>query len=292
MTRRILPLIMVLSFVLLSFSGCGCRHEWKEATCATPKTCILCGATEGTTLAHTWKAATCTAPKTCTVCGATEGESLPHSWKAATCTTPKTCSVCGTTEGEALGHTPGTWAAKDASALGGKEILTCVVCGETLETRNAARAEKKEVTVLTPTGLVMNAEEFAQHLLPYLPEDCYITDIESDGFKIRGSADVDVYYDDEMHNYKDNIGFSADSPSDIIALLPYLIPAVDPAVKGSKLDSAVKDAEDNLDYHIDAMVPLSTGVGYTHYTEPIHLTSMTIPGSYWFYFFTLQQALS
>ena len=53
---------------------------------------------------HTLADATCTAPKTCTVCGATEGEALGHSFADATCTAPKTCA-CGATEGEALGHT-------------------------------------------------------------------------------------------------------------------------------------------------------------------------------------------
>ena len=55
-------------------------------------------------LGHSWVAATCTAPKTCSVCGATEGSALGHSWIAATCTAPKKCSVCGATEGSALGH--------------------------------------------------------------------------------------------------------------------------------------------------------------------------------------------
>ena len=53
---------------------------------------------------HNWADATCTAPKTCTVCGATDGEALGHSFAPATCTAPKTCA-CGATEGEALGHT-------------------------------------------------------------------------------------------------------------------------------------------------------------------------------------------
>lgn len=53
---------------------------------------------------HSWTPATCTAPKTCSVCGATEGVALGHNWSAATCTTPKTCSVCGQTEGSANGH--------------------------------------------------------------------------------------------------------------------------------------------------------------------------------------------
>ena len=38
---------------------------------------------------HQWKDATCTAPKTCTVCGETEGEALGHSYENNVCT------VCG-----------------------------------------------------------------------------------------------------------------------------------------------------------------------------------------------------
>ena len=53
---------------------------------------------------HNWKAATCTDPKTCTICGATEGTALGHNWNAATCTDPKTCARCGTTEGTTIPH--------------------------------------------------------------------------------------------------------------------------------------------------------------------------------------------
>lgn len=69
---------------------------------------------------HTWSNATCTTPKTCAVCGATEGYAIGHSWINATCTTPKTCSVCGATEGSALGHSRGS---------NGK----CTRCGEKVE---------------------------------------------------------------------------------------------------------------------------------------------------------------
>lgn len=52
---------------------------------------------------HTWKAATCEKPKTCSVCGKTDGSSLHHDWKGATCTTPGKCSKCGA-EGYTKSH--------------------------------------------------------------------------------------------------------------------------------------------------------------------------------------------
>ncbi len=77
-------------------------HDWKAATCTEPKTCTVCGATEGSAKGHSWKAATCTEPKTCTVCGAKEGSALGHDWAPATYTSPETCKRCGTTRGTAL----------------------------------------------------------------------------------------------------------------------------------------------------------------------------------------------
>ena len=86
----------------------ACTHNWVEATCTEPKTCSVCGETEGDALGHTWNDATCTVSKTCSVCGETEGNALGHTWNDATCTTPQTCSICGVIEGEALGHAGGT----------------------------------------------------------------------------------------------------------------------------------------------------------------------------------------
>ncbi|MBQ9145461.1 MAG: hypothetical protein IJX70_03240, partial [Clostridia bacterium] len=99
------------------------EHTWNDATCTAPKTCSVCGATDGEELGHTWVDADCDTPKTCSVCGETEGEALGHAWVDADCDTPKTCSVCGETEGEALGH---DW--NDATCTAPK---TCSVCGET-----------------------------------------------------------------------------------------------------------------------------------------------------------------
>ncbi len=116
--------MLVVGFLLMVLcSGCCLRHEWIEATCTYPRTCIKCEKTEGDVLEHTWKEATCTKPETCAVCGATQGSSLGHTWKEATCTEPETCEVCGATQGGALGH---DW--MEATCT---EPETCAVCWET-----------------------------------------------------------------------------------------------------------------------------------------------------------------
>ena len=116
-----------LSVAILSVSLSACstshEHEWTEATCTEPKTCTICGETEGDPNGHDWEPATCIAPKTCTVCGETEGELSEHNWKAATCTTAKTCTVCGETEGSPSGH---KWIAATY-----ENPKTCSVCGKT-----------------------------------------------------------------------------------------------------------------------------------------------------------------
>lgn len=40
-------------WMLTALAGCGCQHQWEEATCTTPKTCTQCGETEGEALGHT-----------------------------------------------------------------------------------------------------------------------------------------------------------------------------------------------------------------------------------------------
>ncbi|MBQ3488705.1 MAG: hypothetical protein IJA71_10515, partial [Clostridia bacterium] len=95
-------------------------HIWKDATCSSPRTCALCGKTEGQKLEHDWIAATCKTPETCSLCGETRG-SFGHKWEDATCLQPKTCQVCHATQGGALGH---DW--QDATY---DAPMTCSRCG-------------------------------------------------------------------------------------------------------------------------------------------------------------------
>ena len=84
----LLSLILIMS---LALSGCGCEHEWSEATCTSEKICKLCSEVEGVPLGHTWISATCETPKTCSRCKLTEGNPSEHSWE----TDRKICTVCG-----------------------------------------------------------------------------------------------------------------------------------------------------------------------------------------------------
>lgn len=121
--RYILMLLSVLLCVLLA--ACSCQHEWADATCDSPKTCTLCGQTEGEALAHQWQDATCTTPKTCALCKQTEGEALGHTFDdgAPDCETPKLCVSCGQPEGQAKPH---SWV--EADCVNPK---TCSVCAKT-----------------------------------------------------------------------------------------------------------------------------------------------------------------
>ncbi len=53
-----------------------CEHQWIEATCTEPKTCSLCGITEGEPLEHDFAPATVDSPKKCKVCGFEEGDAV------------------------------------------------------------------------------------------------------------------------------------------------------------------------------------------------------------------------
>ncbi|MCR4750481.1 MAG: hypothetical protein K5877_11890 [Lachnospiraceae bacterium] len=117
-------LFIILAVFLLMLQGCTLHsHDWTDATCEAPKTCKICGATEGEPLEHVWLDATCTLPETCEICGATRGEPLGHDWMAATCQSPMKCRVCGITEGNVGDH---DWIA--ATCL---HPQRCSVCGIT-----------------------------------------------------------------------------------------------------------------------------------------------------------------
>lgn len=104
--KKSISIFALLLCCALIFTGCGCRHEWFAATCTAPKTCNLCGLTEGEATGHTWEEATCILPKKCATCHQTEGEALSHNWEEATTEAPKTCTNCQATDGSKLQTDP------------------------------------------------------------------------------------------------------------------------------------------------------------------------------------------
>ena len=77
--RKLISIIGIGMVLLALLTSCGCKHEWKAATCTEPQTCTKCGKTQGNALGHkygeekTLKEPTCTEPgvkeSVCTVCG-------------------------------------------------------------------------------------------------------------------------------------------------------------------------------------------------------------------------------
>lgn len=92
---------------VLALTACNpspCAHVYDNACDAICNHCEE----ERHVDAHHYTDADCNTPKTCSICGATDGSANGHTWTSANCNTPKTCSICGATDGSANGHIPNT----------------------------------------------------------------------------------------------------------------------------------------------------------------------------------------
>lgn len=151
--------IAVIVVIVLALVGAilfyTCYHRWNDATCTKPRTCSICGKTEGEALGHKWSTATCTKPQTCSVCKETKGKALGHEadeWatiKEATCTEvgekEATCKRCGKSLVEEIPmaeHTRGEWKVtkdykinRDGTVTPGTQAILCTVCNKELETK-------------------------------------------------------------------------------------------------------------------------------------------------------------
>ena len=127
MKRKIKAFLVICCLAIaltLCLTACGnkCEHVYDNACDVTCNEC-----NEERTITHTWKNADCTTPKTCTVCGATEGEVLGHEWTTPDvdlCEVESTCSRCGATDGENKEHSPET---DDGDCT---TEVKCTVCGD------------------------------------------------------------------------------------------------------------------------------------------------------------------
>ena len=156
--KKTVTIIAIIGIGLAIIGGIGfytCYHTWNAATCTRPRTCSICGKTEGESKGHTWSNATCTKPQTCTVCKQTKGKALGHdsdSWttiKEAICNEAgekeATCKRCGkslTQEIPKTDHTPGEWKVtadykinRDGTVIPGTQAIQCTVCNKELKTK-------------------------------------------------------------------------------------------------------------------------------------------------------------
>ena len=93
--RIVCTIIALLTNSLLNSCSKACNHQWNEANCTTPKTCVLCDETEGEPLGHQ------IIDGECIVC---DYYTCKHNYVDATCITPKICKECNLIKGEPLGH--------------------------------------------------------------------------------------------------------------------------------------------------------------------------------------------
>ena len=143
--KKLLTLLLALAMVLC-LASCQYLPEGFQSAIDGAIDNVMGMLGGETTCEHDWIGATCTAPKTCSLCGATDGEANGHTEEivagtAATCTEDgltdgKKCSVCGVTTVEqtaiaALGHTEETVAGKAATCTeaGMTDGKKCSVCG-------------------------------------------------------------------------------------------------------------------------------------------------------------------
>lgn len=75
MKRKSVLFLLIIYMIIMS--GCCISHQWIDADCTHPKTCVKCSKTDGIPTGHLWIDANYTTPKTCAYCGLTEGEPLP-----------------------------------------------------------------------------------------------------------------------------------------------------------------------------------------------------------------------
>lgn len=137
-----------------------CEHEWADANCTTPKTCKLCGETEGKALGHSYTGkvttpATCTnagvRTYTCSGCGNSYTESIKatgHTYgKQTDCSVAVKCSTCDTVIYAAKAHT-----------YDDDKDTTCNTCGAVREIVNVTITEV--TSTITPLAIISGFKSY------------------------------------------------------------------------------------------------------------------------------------
>ena len=178
---KMLIAMMTLALVVLAFSGCDftlqdeCEHVFADATCEAPKTCTICGVTEGEALGHTeeilmGKDATCTEAgltdgKKCSVCGTVLAEQteIPagHTLENGICT------VCGVIPNVFAGKVfvPSSDAAGNVySSSFGYQTITDGIIFEEGKGRFSSKQNGGKVEATIDLGAVYDLSEFKVYL--------------------------------------------------------------------------------------------------------------------------------
>lgn len=214
MKRTITVLVSLLLCTLL-LAGCGCDHSWMAATCEEPKTCELCGETEGEAKGHSWVDATCTEAEHCENCRETKGEALGHTWEEATTEAPKTCTTCGETEGDRIITDP-RFTTAAAKPLMGKWEGQCVFTAEQMGIDGFDAELEIGITFeffnngeYAADAFVANEEDFKAAMINYTIELTY-QEMASAGFsreeadellKAEMGYDIPTYVENELASF-------------------------------------------------------------------------------------------
>ncbi len=98
--KLVIRLISLVMCILMLLGTVGCNITPSTPTDATEEH----SHEHESECAHNWVDATCTKPKTCSLCGKTEGEAKGHSGGTATCLSKAVCDACKTEYGELAEH--------------------------------------------------------------------------------------------------------------------------------------------------------------------------------------------
>lgn len=190
--NRLKKIVIISAIVLLALwilRSLICFHEWTEATCETPITCVKCGKAKGESLGHDWINATCTESKTCSRCKKTSGKPLGHNADFKTVKEP-TCSEEGLKEGyckrckekvsesiERLPHTPsGKWEIAEKATIDsplGMRVQYCTVCGDVAQEETYTLTEAEKLSALKEACKTYSYKEVARNPDAYTGKYAY-----------------------------------------------------------------------------------------------------------------------
>lgn len=193
MMRKKLIVAALMPLFIILLTGCHLSHDWQEATCTTPRTCLTGGETKGEALGHTWVDASCTEPRHCSVCEVTEGEALGHrAVGEPTYQSPALCSVCGEAAIEPLEADFAAWGL-DCDMEVGKSYDYTTACRKDHDLKTTASMVVTGYTVLTSDDTHGAKEGYEWKIVSF---DLIFSD--------QNARDYGYIYGYQMADYYDN----------------------------------------------------------------------------------------